>query len=101
MNWTHIFSLCCGIICIIFALVDLFLIYINIKRHIKFNKKLYFNYLVILYKVDLLLLSQCESVEDYNYSQASMHKSSYSFFNGGCYPLTEEQFNFLKEEMNK
>ena len=101
MMFVQIFSICCSAICIILALVNLFLIYINSKRYTKFSKRLYFNHLVITYRVDLLLLSQCDCVEAYNYSQASMHKSSYSFFNGNCFPLTEEQFNFLKEEMNK
>ena len=98
MSFVQIFSLCCGIICIILSLINIFLIVINAKRYIKAYK---FNRFVIMMKVDLLLLYQCEDVESYNYSQASLHKSSYSFFRGGCYPLTEKQFNFLKEEMYK
>lgn len=101
MNFVQIFSICCSGVCIILSFINLFLIYINSKRHIRFNKLLRFNHLVITYRVDLLLLSQCDCVEAYNYNQGSLHKSSYSFLNGGCYPLTEEQFNFLKEEMNK
>lgn len=98
MSFVQIFCLCCSAICIILALINIFLIFINAKRYIKAYK---FNRFVIMMKVDLLLLYQCEDVESYNYSLAHMHKSSYSFFNGGCYPLNEEQFNFLKEEINK
>ena len=98
MSFVQIFSLCCGIICIILSLINIFLIVINVKRYIKTYK---FNRFVISMKVDLLLLYQCEDVETYNQQLAFNHESSYSFFNGRCYRLDEEEFNYLKGEINK
>lgn len=98
MNWTYIFCLCCIALCIILALINLFIIVCNTKRYIKAYK---FNKFVKVMKVDLLLLYQCEDVETYNQQLSFNHESSYSFFNGRCYRLDEEEFNYLKEEMNK
>ena len=98
MSFVQIFSLCSAIICIIFALVNLFIIVLNTKKYLKAYK---FNRFVIRMKVDLLLLYQCEDVETYNQQLAFNHESSYSFFNGRCYKLDEEEFNYLKEEINK